>query len=74
LDLLRKPGHLLTKTGRDFFIVPGGSVTETVARRILERPDMQPQDCGLLEGHANCGGWGLRQARKPRNEIRLHDE
>ena len=31
LDLLRKPGHLLTKTGRDFFIVPGGPVTGPVA-------------------------------------------
>ena len=60
LDLLRKPGHLLTKTGRDFFIVPGGSVTETFARRILERPDMQPQDCGLLEGHAQS--WRLGPA------------
>ena len=60
LDLLRKPGHLLTKTGRDFFIVPGGSVTGTVARRILERPDMQPQDCGLLEGHAQS--WRLGPA------------
>ena len=69
LDLLRKPGHLLTKTGRDFFIVPGGSVTETFARRILERPDMQPQDCGLLEGHAQSWRLGPAPGAKapPRN-------
>jgi hypothetical protein len=55
LDLLRKPGHLLclmhTKTGQEFFVVPGGPVTETVARKILERPDVQPFDSGLLRGH-----------------------
>jgi hypothetical protein len=55
LDLLRKPGHLLcllhAKTGRDYFIVPGGPVTPTVAQKILERPDVQPHDSGLLEGH-----------------------
>jgi hypothetical protein len=46
LDLLRKPGHLLcllhTKTGRDFFVVPGGPVTEAVARKILTRLRLRP--------------------------------
>ena len=32
LDLLRKPGHLLTKTGRDFFIVPGGTTSKRPGR------------------------------------------
>jgi hypothetical protein len=55
LDLLRQPGHLLcllhTRAGRDFFVMPGGPVSEAVAQKILERPDVQPFDSGLLEGH-----------------------
>jgi hypothetical protein len=55
LRLLRKPDHLLvllhTKGGNEFAVMPGGPVTEKVARRILEHPDCQPVDRGLL---ADC--------------------
>jgi hypothetical protein len=60
LDLLREPGHLLTKTGRDYFVVQGGPVTEVTAKKILEREDVQPHDTGLLEGHPQSwklGSW-----------------
>ena len=55
LNLLRQPGHSLTllhtKSGQEFFVTPGGPVTKEVARKILQRPDVQPHDSGLLEGH-----------------------
>jgi hypothetical protein len=50
--LLFQPGHVLqeikSSRGRDFVIVPGGPVTETVARRLLDHPLCQPVDRGLL--------------------------
>jgi hypothetical protein len=40
-----------TTKGRRWFVVPGGQVAESVAQRLLERPDVQPFDAGLLPGH-----------------------
>jgi hypothetical protein len=74
LDLLRKPGHLLTKTGRDFFIVPGGSVTEQSRAEFSNGRTCSRRTADCWKATPNRGGWGLRQVRKPRNEIRLHDE
>jgi len=53
LDLMRE-GRLLMKLhtvhGRRWFVVPGGQVAESVAKRILQRPDVQPFDSGLFPG------------------------
>ena len=53
LELMRK-GNPLTKmhthNGMRWFVVPGGQVTDTVARSILARPDVQPRDSGLFPG------------------------
>jgi hypothetical protein len=54
LELLRE-GKLLmrmhTVNGMRFFIVPGGQIADSVARRILSRKDVQPVDSGLFPGH-----------------------
>jgi hypothetical protein len=53
LELMRE-GKLLRKmhthNGMRWFVVPGGQVTDAVARRILARPDVQPRDSGLFPG------------------------
>jgi hypothetical protein len=53
LDLMRE-GRLLTRmhtvSGLRWFIVPGGKITDSVANRILARPDVQPSDPGLFPG------------------------
>jgi hypothetical protein len=64
LDLMRE-GKLLIKmhttNGMRWFIVRGGPVTDSVAERILARPDVQPHDNGLFPGCAQtfrlCAGW-----------------
>jgi hypothetical protein len=66
LDLLRE-GRLLMKLhtvhGLRWFVVPGGKVAESVAKRILARPDVQPHDTGLFPGCEQtfqlCGDWRL---------------
>jgi hypothetical protein len=62
LEALRRPDHLLVvlhgKSKPEWFVMPGGPVTEPTARRILERPDVQPHDTGLLPGHPQS--WRLR--------------
>jgi hypothetical protein len=54
LELMRE-GKLLmpmhTVNGVRFFIVPGGMIADSVARRIIARPDVQPFDSGLFPGH-----------------------
>ena len=53
LDLMRKGRPLIkmhTVNGMQWFIVPGGQVTDAVAGRILARPDVQPRDSGLFPG------------------------
>ena len=53
LDLMREGRPLMkmhTVNGMRWFIVPGGQVTDAVARRILARPDVQPRDSGLFPG------------------------
>jgi hypothetical protein len=53
LELLRE-GKLLmrmhTVNGMRWFVVPGGQVAESVVKRILARPDVQPHDNGLFPG------------------------
>ena len=67
-DRLRKPGARLvlayapgTVSGRAFFIEPGGvRIADETAQRLLECPDVQPFDSGLLPGHPQSwrlGNW-----------------
>jgi hypothetical protein len=53
LELMRE-GKLLmrmhTVNGMRWFVVPGGEVADSVAKRILARPDVQPHDTGLFPG------------------------
>ncbi|PWT93557.1 MAG: hypothetical protein C5B56_00540 [Proteobacteria bacterium] len=53
LELMRE-GKLLmrmhTTAGMRWFIVPGGQVADSVVRRLLARPDVQPQDSSLFPG------------------------
>jgi hypothetical protein len=54
LELLREDGKLLmrmhTINGARWFVVPGGQIADSVAERILKRPDVQPYDSGLFPG------------------------
>jgi hypothetical protein len=57
LDLMRKPGHRLmlmhtagSPEGRAYYIVPGGYVEPDTAKKIIERPDVQPNKDGLFPG------------------------
>jgi hypothetical protein len=53
LELMRE-GKLLmrmhTTNGLRWFVVAGGKLTDSVAERILARPDVQPSDPGLFRG------------------------
>jgi hypothetical protein len=56
-ELLRQPDHLLvemksntTKRGHEFFIVPGGSITDETAKQLLEHPLCHEVDPGLFPG------------------------
>ena len=54
LELMREGRSMLkmhTVHGMQWFIAPGGQITETVAQRILARTDVQPQRDGLFP---NC--------------------
>jgi hypothetical protein len=56
LEELRRPGYELVhlhlpapEGGHAFYVVPsGGRVTEEVAAKILQRPDVQPYSAGLF--------------------------
>jgi hypothetical protein len=51
LELMREGRAMFkmhTVQGMQWFIAPGGQITETVAQRILARPDVQPQRDGLF--------------------------
>jgi hypothetical protein len=52
LCLMFKPGHRLTQTngrhGPEYFVVPGGSVTDATARRILDHSLCRKDDPGLF--------------------------
>jgi len=55
LELMREGKLLLrmhTVNGMRWFIVPGGQVAESVVKRLLARPDVQPYDSGLFPGCA----------------------
>lgn len=55
LELMREGKLLLrmhTVNGMRWFIVPGGPVAESVVKRLLARPDVQPYDSGLFAGCA----------------------
>ena len=51
-ELLLRPGHLLqeVKTNKkvEFFITPGGPVSEAVAKRLLALPYCRAVDAGLF--------------------------
>jgi hypothetical protein len=51
IKLLRRPGARLVLTngahGREFFVIPGGKVTEGAARKILALRACRPVDRGL---------------------------
>jgi len=53
LELLRE-GKLLTRmhtvNGLRWFVVPGGQIADSTAKRILSRSDVQPHDSGLFPG------------------------
>lgn len=58
LELMRIQGHRLmlmhttgSENGHAYYVVPGGYVEPDTARKIMERPDVQPQDDGLFPGH-----------------------
>jgi hypothetical protein len=66
LSLLRKPDRKLcvlhTKTRQEYFVTPdGGPVSDVVARRIIERPDIWPDDAGLLADHPQSWRLGRRR-------------
>ena len=52
LRLMSKPGHKLTQTngrhGPEYFVVPGGPVTDATARRILDHSLCRKDDAGLF--------------------------
>jgi hypothetical protein len=52
LRLMSKPGHRLTQTngrrGAEYFVVPGGPVTDATARRILDHSLCRKDDAGLF--------------------------
>jgi hypothetical protein len=91
LDLMRE-GKLLmrmhTINGMRWFIVPGGKLSDSVAKRILARPDVQPHDNGLFPGCEQtfrlCGDWRSpprmtrvsvpKQAAKPAPEEEFDDD
>jgi hypothetical protein len=57
IDRLRRPGCVLvemktseSKFGRQFFVVPGGPVTDEVAKKILQHPLCHEVDTGLFPG------------------------
>jgi hypothetical protein len=53
LELMREGRPLMrmhTVNGLRWFVVPGGQVAESVVKRILARPDVQPHDNGLFPG------------------------
>jgi hypothetical protein len=76
LELMRE-GNLLmrmhTTNGLRWFVVPGGKVTNSVAERILARPDVQPHDGGLFSGCEQSfrlsGDWRL-PARPTTSHVR----
>ena len=52
LRLMFKPGHKLARTNSgnrtEYFIVPGGPVSEATARQIIGHSLCREDDCGLL--------------------------
>ena len=67
VEALHQPGHLLVllhgRTKPEFYVMPdGGLVSEATAHKLLERPDVQPHDSGLLPGHPQS--WRLGNWRK----------
>ena len=70
LELMRVDGHRLMlmhsnkakpgdPTGRAYYLVPGGYVNATDARKIIARPDVIPQDDGLFPGHPQTWKMGI---------------
>jgi hypothetical protein len=66
IRLLRKPGSrlILTNTarGREFYVVPGGKVTERAAKKILGLRALRPIDPGLWLETAQS--WALTPSEK----------
>jgi hypothetical protein len=66
LTLLRQPNARLVQShtndsDRGFYILPqGGRVSDLIAKKLLERNDIQPYDDGLFPGHPQSwrrGNW-----------------
>jgi hypothetical protein len=52
-DLMRTGSALVrmhTRDGTAWFLVPGGEVSEKMARALIQRPDVQPMSDGLFPG------------------------
>jgi hypothetical protein len=65
VNLMRLPEHKLvlmhTNSGRmEFYVIPGGPVSQRDAELIISRPDVQPFDSGLLPGHPQSWKLGAR--------------
>jgi len=62
-EMLRQPGCILiemktkTRDGHEFYIVPGGPVSEETAQKILEHPLCHKVDSGLFPGISQS--WSL---------------
>jgi hypothetical protein len=54
-----------THNDMQWFIMPGGRVSDDIASRILARPDVQPCDSGLFPGCEQtfqlCGDWKTKK-------------
>lgn len=63
LRLMFKPVHRLTQTngrrGPEYFVVPGGPVTDATARRILDHSLCRKDDPGLFPEAPQS--WSLQQ-------------
>jgi hypothetical protein len=56
-ELMRQEGHRLmlmhtnqSSNGVAYYVVPGGYIEPDDAKKIIERPDVQPYDDGLFPG------------------------
>jgi|RhiMetdeSRZDD1v2_1073273.scaffolds.fasta_scaffold84704_3 hypothetical protein len=69
-ESLMRVGHPLmqmhTPTGKSWFIVPGGEVSNADAKTLLERPDVQPNQDGLFPGISQT--WKVRSIARPLGE------
>jgi hypothetical protein len=48
-----------TRTGHDYFVVPGGPVTDATAQEIIAMPHVMPGNDGLFPNHDQT--WSIRK-------------